>query len=200
MTTESRTSTKIPTKQRIITAAFKCFAKYGIEQTKLIDIADVAKIKHNLILYHFKDFEALCLACVEEVVHSFILLTQKISLEKQKNAQNHLEDFIKAHFKMAQLHRSGFSLWLHFYYKASISTHYQQLLKTITVTSQEKLKSILVQYCKENNIHKTDLQLELIAHSIISHIVGQLILSIAQDKPDFESEAKTCFLLALDLI
>jgi AcrR family transcriptional regulator len=200
MATESSSNNKIPTKQRIITAALKSFAKKGIEQTKLIDIAETAKIKHNLILYHFKDFESLCLACVEQVAHSFVHLTQQVSLVKQKNAHEHLEHFIAAHFRMAQIHRGAFSIWLHFYYKASIDPHYQQLFKTITMTSTEKLKSILIQYCQEEKKNKSELHIELLAKTIISLIIGQLIVSLAQEKPDYALEAKSCYLLAVELL
>lgn len=191
---------KISTKDKIISAALKSFAKNGIEQTKLIDIAEAAKIKHNLILYHFQDFEELCKACIEQVVHNFFKETQKISLEKQKNASKHLEEFILGHFQLAKLHPAAFSLWLHFYYKASIDPHYKQLLKTISTSSMEKLKSIFMQYSIEKNLTHTETQIEYYSQIVIGQIIGQLMLSLSEEKPNFANEAKICFELSLDLL
>jgi len=191
---------KISTKDKIINAAIKCFAKNGIEQTKLIDIAETAKIKHNLILYHFQNFEQLCRAAVEQVVHSFFKETQKISLEKQKNAKEHLLEFITGHFQLAQIHPAAFSLWLHFYYKASNDDHYKQLFKTISVSSTEKLKSILMQYGHFMKLNHTEIQLEFFAKSIIGQIIGQLTLSLAEENPNYHLNIQYCFHLAVELL
>lgn len=191
---------KITTKEKILKAALRCFVRKGIEQTKLIDIAEVAKIKHNLIIYHFKDFEQLCLACVEQVVHNFFQETQKISVKKQKNTSEHLEEFIVAHFYLAKQHPEAFSLWLHFYYKASVDSHYQKLFNSITVSTHEKLKSILVQYCLENKLDHLELQLELIAKHTIAQIIGQLTLTVGEEHPQYDLAAKSCYLLTLQLL
>jgi AcrR family transcriptional regulator len=200
MATKSQHKMKIPTKEKILKAALNCFAKKGIEQTKLIDIAEAAKVKHTLIIYHFKDFEQLCLACVEQVVHNFFQETQQVSVEKQKNADEHLEQFIGSHFRLAKLYPGAYSLWLHFYYKASIDLHYQKLFNSITLSTIEKLKSIIIQYCREKNLSHLELQIELIAQTIISQIIGQLILTIGQDKPDYGLGAKCCHQLAIELL
>lgn len=190
----------LTTKERIIKAALRCFAKKGIEQTKLVDIAEAARVKHTLIIYHFKDFEKLCLACVQQVVHNFFQETQHVALAKQKNAAEHLEQFISSHYHMARQHPGAFSLWLHFYYKASIDNHYRKLFNTITLSSLEKLKSIMIQYCSEKKLERSDLQFQLLGQIIIAQIIGQLILTIGQESPDFSVGAKSCYLLAIDLL
>ena len=200
MNTSHKNTRRVPTKEKIINAAIRCFARMGIEQTKLIDIAEAAKIKHNLILYHFQDFEELCMACVEKVVHNFFQETQEISLEKQKNTLHHLQEFINAHFQLAKQHPAAFSLWLHFYYKTSHNDHYKQLLKTLTFSSLEKLKSIIMQHAHEKNLEMSDLQIELSAKMIIGQIIGQLILSLAEENPNFDHEANVCFHMAKEFL
>lgn len=200
MALKSAPKTKTTTKEKILKAAIRCFAKNGIEQTKLIDIAEAAKIKHNLIIYHFKDFEQLCLACVEQVVHNFFQETQQVSFEKQKNVTEHLEQFIASHFTLANQHPGAFSLWLHFYYKASIDNHYRKLFNSITLSTIEKLKSIMIQYCSEKKSQHLELQIELLAETVVAQIIGQLILAVGQEKPDFALGAKSCYLLAIELL
>ncbi len=200
MASKTPLKSKTTTKEKILKAALRCFAKKGIEQTKLIDIADAARIKHTLIIYHFKDFEQLCLACVEQVVHNFFQETQQVSFEKQKNATEHLEQFIASHFRLAKQHPGAFSLWLHFYYKASIDNHYRKLFNSITLSSIEKLKSIMIQYCSEKKLSHSELQIELLAQNIIAQIIGQLTMTVGQEKPDYESGAQSCNLLALELL
>ncbi len=200
MALKTAIKTKISTKEKILKAALRCFAKKGIEQTKLIDIAEAAKVKHTLIIYHFKDFEQLCLATVEQVVHNFFQETQQVSFEKQKNAAQHLEQFISSHFTLSKQHPGAFSIWLHFYYKASIDNHYRKLFNTITVSSVEKLKSIMIQYCSEKKLQHSELQIELFAQTIIAQIIGQLTMTVGQEKPDYELGAKSCYLLAIELL
>lgn len=194
---ESLSTGKTPTKQRIIAAALRCFERLGIEQTKLVDIAQAAKIRHNLIIYHFKDYENLCLACVEQVVHNFFMATQQIALAEQRNAEKHLSQFISIHFQLAQIHRRSYSLWLHFYYKASIDPRYRQLFQTITLSTTEKLKSILLHYCRENLNTEPVNKIENLSQMLLAQIIGQLILSLATEKDSYDDDIKKCFDLAI---
>lgn len=182
---------KISPKKKIINAAIKCFGKRGIEHTKLTEISQIMGIRHSAILYHFKTFEQLCDAVIDDLIEEFHSAGEKFLPSQSHDPIDYIMTFIRVHFLMAKKNKIRFSLWLHFYYKASVSENYSKKLRMIRLNSSEKLKTLLSQlYMQQNRQFPSDQarsqQLEDDTITILGILSGNVILSMTDDENEFD--------------
>lgn len=169
-------------REEIIQAAIKCFAEQGIENTKLVGIAKAAGINHSLVLYHFKDFDTLCFELVESLVQEFFDYFYKVSFIHQSDFEKLLRSFISAHFILAKKNRDKYSIWLYFYYRASIDRRYKQLLSMIRLSMREKMILLFMPLCEQHQSKLDQTETEYLADHILSSISGHLILALTEEK------------------
>ncbi len=179
---------KISPKKKIINAAIRCFGKTGIENTKLIEIAQFMGIQHSAILYHFKNFDHLCNAVIEDLIEEFYTAGEKLLPPTSAQPLEYIQTFVRVHFLMAKKNKTRFSLWLHFYYKASQDERYHQKLKMIRLNSSEKLKTLLAQFYSDHSMSEAQKKqkIEDNATFILGLLSGNLILSLTDREQNFE--------------
>jgi AcrR family transcriptional regulator len=181
---------KTDTRKNIIDAAIKCFGRKGIENTKLIEIAEEAGIKHSLILYHFKDFDELCLNVVDDIVNEFYQAGRNFLPQKTSDPIDFLISFVVSHFIIAKKNKNRFSIWLHLYYKASQDERYAQKLKMIRLNSSEKIQTLLLQYYTQNDAKLSQEILERDVMFILSILSGNIFLAMTDDSSSFDHYIK----------
>ncbi len=70
------TSTRTPTRQRIVNTALDLFARQGITETTTRQIADRAEINEVTLFRHFGNKHGLLLAVMQECLQKYLLFTQ----------------------------------------------------------------------------------------------------------------------------
>jgi AcrR family transcriptional regulator len=178
-TYQEKKEQKLPTREKIIKVAIKLFSSRGVNYTKLVDIAKEAQISHSLVLYHFPVFDDICYAVLEAFTADYQKILKKLSSEAQAT-ENFLENFVRAHFSLAQKRPRQFSIWLHFYYKAALNKKYRALLESVRTFELSCLRLILNFHSAKHGIAKSSHQIESDATFILSIISGNIILALTR--------------------
>ncbi len=178
------------TKQKIVQAAIKCFGKTGVEQTKLIDIAAEAGINHSLVLYHYKTFDEIAYAAIGTLVQEYFEALHKFEGQTISDPKLHLNSYILTHFLLAKKSRTRFSVWLHFYYKASLDDKYRKLLQLIRLNSMNRVKMILAQYFEQETVQLSAKKLDDAVMFVLGIISGNVILALTGENSALETYGK----------
>lgn len=91
--------------QVIIDSAIKIFAKKGFHNTKISEIAKMAKIGEGTLYLYFKSKEELLIKCFEEMLVSLLSKIQK-EVESVDDKLLRLHRFIEVHIEFLQSHPS----------------------------------------------------------------------------------------------
>ncbi|MCB9093272.1 MAG: TetR/AcrR family transcriptional regulator [Halobacteriovoraceae bacterium] len=180
--TTSLSSKKSKTKSKIIESAIRCFARKGVAQTKLIDIAEDAKINHSLILYHFKSLDEVCYSVIESILNEFLEALRKFESKTIVNHTAHLRSYVQSYFILAKKSPARFSIWLHFYYKASHDERYKKLLRIIREYSLDKIRTLLLHYMDESGVTLPPQDLQDASTFVLSIINGNIILALTESE------------------
>lgn len=81
-------------RERILSAALKCFAAFGFEGTSTRAVAAKAGLTHSLVIYHFESKDQLWLSTVEAAVEPFVRDVRAAFIEKEGPADEILRAFI----------------------------------------------------------------------------------------------------------
>ena len=76
-----RPSSDVPTKERIVVAAVREFAKHGLNGARIDEIAKSAGVNKQLLYHHLGDKEDIYLAALERVYGDFRTREQSLDLE-----------------------------------------------------------------------------------------------------------------------
>jgi AcrR family transcriptional regulator len=178
---------KVSKKELIIQAALRCFNEVGIEQAKIIDIAKYAEVNHSLVLYYFPNYDDLGRAVIESLITKLNDATVAAIEGDEGNADKLLEDYILSSFKLVNENRKEFTIWVHFYYKATHSDEYKELNQTIRNQGRERMQKIL-DACIEQNICRSlnDSEKKETVDFIMGLITGNLIVSMTEKEDRIE--------------
>ncbi len=172
-------------KEKIIKSAIKCFNETGIEQTKIVDIAKYAEVNHSLVLYYFPNIKDLGKAVIESLIDELNQSTIKALEKSEQNSKALLKSYIDSTFLLVKKNKNKFTIWLHFYYKASHNQEYQDLNQKVRHQGKERIRSILLSLSEKKLI--PSLSPELLEEStdlILGLMTGNLIIAMTEsEKP-----------------
>jgi AcrR family transcriptional regulator len=185
----------------IIHSAIKCFNQYGIEQTKIVDIAKEAQVNHSLVLYYFPNYEDIVMAVTESLIQELNDATIKAINSPHKDSLELLRNYIESTFKLVKKNKDKFTIWLHFYYKASQDNKYNELNKSIRNQARERISEI-VKSCSSENLCKnfSDDELADISNYILGLITGNLIVAMTEDKEQIDYYSKLTYDFTLNCL
>ncbi|AFY58956.1 transcriptional regulator [Rivularia sp. PCC 7116] len=152
-------------REAILNAAKQRLRKYGIQKTKMQEIAKDAGIAVGTLYLYFKNKNDILIASIEAQAQQHIAYTQKI-LNSSKSPQEKLKAYIICRFRESQETRNGGS------YAAELARAViklkPDLLKQQEISTRQNVSKILVEGIV-NNIFKIDnleRDTEVFLHSI----------------------------------
>lgn len=90
------TSSRLPTRQRIVDSALELFARHGVTETTTRQIADRAEINEVTLFRHFGTKHGLLLAVMEDCLQKYLQLTQiGESLMSEISSEGDLSRFLR---------------------------------------------------------------------------------------------------------
>ncbi len=146
-------SAKTDRKKRIVDAALTIFVQKGVAQTKMNEIADLAKVDQPLIHYYFPTLESLYVDVITQVLETLKEPTIKAMTKNPNNILKTLEDYIRVPFIWSQKNKGMASLWLYFYHLASFHSTFTQLNNVIMETGRSRI-AVLIYSGLEKNVFK----------------------------------------------
>lgn len=88
------------TRERILEAAFELFAECGFDATSIADVADAAKVRKSLVLYHFESKETLWQTAVTYRARPLVELIERYVGDAQPPMD--LKGMIEGRFRLIQ--------------------------------------------------------------------------------------------------
>lgn len=185
---------KVSTQFKLLEAAIKCFAKKGIEHTKIIEISKAAGVSHSLLLYHFPTYEKLCLEVIHYILGGLKNQTIEAVSKTTHNPLKALEDYVQTPFKWARQEPDHFSLWMYFYYKASNESTFRSLNSDIRLVGRERIRHLILELIVIGIIPHHDTKAVFEATILIQGIItGNTILAFTENGLDSEIMAKLTY-------
>src|SRR5262245_59847542 len=133
-------------KEAIVKAAIECFAKNGVAQTTMSQIAEKAKVDQPLIYYHFPTSQALHVEVFQFALESLKEESLKaLESKKQMFSLEALLRYARAPFVWAKKEPELTSIWMYFYYLASFDPTFRDMNQKIRQMGRERILVILYQ-------------------------------------------------------
>ena len=163
-----RTPRSTATREDIVVACLKLFARQGFHNTSISDIASGAGITKGAIYWHFENKEAL-----------FSAILENMRLNWQEVVQQHVEEVDNAREKIDQLFENFYLLLVQhpdcslFLQRVSLETDgkYAERLSEGFEGTADFIATIF-ERGKQDGIFKPELGSKLIAYTIICSLVG----------------------------
>jgi TetR/AcrR family fatty acid metabolism transcriptional regulator len=167
-TTSLRTLRSTATREDIIAACVKLFARRGFHNTSISDMANSAGITKGAIYWHFENKEALFAAILDKMKHNWQVLVLR-----------HVDEVADPRDKLDQLFENFYLLLVKdpdtsiFLQRVSIEPdeRYSHLLSEAFERTADLIATIF-EAGKERGIFKTDIDAKLISYTIICSLAG----------------------------
>ena len=174
--------TRTSRKERIVSAAVRCYVENGVAETTMSQIAQRAKVDQPLIHYYFPDVDGLYREVFLVVLESLKEASVKPFALPTKNTAKTLATYIEAPFRWADREPGLFSVWMYFYYLSSFHALQRQLNTDIRRTGRERIAVMIYQGIEEgvfkipagSNVQDTALMIQGL-------ITGNTILAQTED-------------------
>lgn len=156
------------TREDIIVACLKLFARQGFHNTSISDIAKGAGITKGAIYWHFENKEALFAAILENMRRNWQEVVQR-HVEEAENPRDKIDQLFENFYLLLAQHPDC-SLFLQ---RVSLETggKYSALLSEGFEGTADFIAAIF-EKGKQDGIFRPDLESKLIAYTVICSLVG----------------------------
>lgn len=190
---ESSTRRTEDTKGRILRAAIEVYSKKGIGAATLKEIAQKAEIDQPLLNYYYPTIQEM-----HSDIIRYVLESLRVSIFEPLAASTDFwetfREYIMGYFRWAERNPSLYSIWLYFYYIASVEPYYRDQCTLTREVGRERLLSLIYRGIATNQIQKTPYgSVEEMAQQIYALINGNFVLLFTENNQDPKKLAQTTF-------
>ncbi len=204
MTKSRRTKTPAPRpanhREEIVRAAMKCFAKNGIANTRMNEIAAEAGVKPPHFKYYFRDFDQLFEAVVQEVLLDMKRVALELPDQHKDNPLKALESYMNSTMNWVQNRPQYFSIWIYYYHTATVSEASAKTNFERRKVARERISLLLYKALEKNQFKlgagSTVSELAMTLHSMLE---GFCVV-IGTESPQPFAHFKTLMARATDAI
>lgn len=183
-------------KARLVQSAIKCFAKKGVAQTTMREIAQKAKVDQPLMHYYFKTTDELYVDVIRVVLEGI----KSASVQNQERTQDplkRLREYIAGTFKWARENPEHFSIWMYFYYLSVFKPEFTKLNREIRLTGRDRIALMIHQGLEQAKfLIPPGQSVQDLALNIQGFITGNCIMVASEDGDWAHAEQMTvegCF-------
>jgi AcrR family transcriptional regulator len=165
-------------RKKIVETAIACFIKNGISDTRLSEIASLAKIDQPLINYYFPTLDSLYTEIVKVLLEDLANFSTKGFESNSADPIKIMTEYIRGPFEWSQTRKGYFSLWMYFYHLASYSESFTQLNTLIRENGRNRISMIIYKGLEKGVFRlPSDLTVNEMAILIQGIISGNTILA-----------------------
>lgn len=178
-------------KERIVRAALELYSLQGVQQTRLGEIAERAKLDQPLINYYFPSVESLHAKVIERVLED--LQDRVLKFAPTEDALPFLFAYARATVEWAAKKPEYFSIWMYFHYLSShspSSAHFDRFSRFTTMNrgirelGRERIAALLHRALEQGSIHpRKGHKIQELAAMVQGLITGMTILAFTEGHP-----------------
>lgn len=157
----------------IVKAAIRLFAKSGVAATSFQAIADEIQLSQGAVMHHFPTKDDLFSACFAKVVSNNTQVLQDLVDEKD-NARERLVKHFKGTWNWLMKFPNDGSLVTLLYYYATFNPEYSKLHETIRNEARQKIENHLHAGIRESIFNKS-MDCAEVATALHDYLLGTLI-------------------------
>jgi AcrR family transcriptional regulator len=173
-------SSKSDRKAAIVQASIELFIKYGVTETKMKQVAALAKVDQPLIHYYFPKADLLYLEVIEWVSNHAIEASAEVA-KVETDPVKELTAYLVGTLDWARENPGLFSIWLYFYYLAAFNPTFSALNLKYNDVARQRI-GLYIYKGLEKGIYRLPegASVAEIALSIHGIILGNTIISATE--------------------
>lgn len=194
-----RSTNKTDPKTRLLQAALALYTRDGFAETRMLDIARLAKVSHPLMRYYFPDLDSLTRAVFNEVLESLKKKTIEY-VDRSPKAIDRLLDYIAAPFDWGIENPRLISVWLYLYYQASFSPAIREQNTEIRQVGRRRIEQILFHGIATGAFQLSPADVPRVALEVHTITTGGLTMAFNENGLRPEQVKKLCQDVCLNLL
>lgn len=187
----------------ILETSIKLFAKKGVLQTSIQEIADACGIKQTALLYHFQTKFIL----IENVIKYIANKNRKIvegMMKENLTGKEKIQAYWKGNIEWAASNRSEAGIILFLYYMASFEKEFSILYNQVKESAQSNIRQFLEEEARVNSHYRFSvLNIKTVAGLIHEIVIGGILHLITSENGPTEKEKKALikkWLLSIEML
>lgn len=175
-------------RELIVNAALSCFMEKGVNNTRLREVAEFAKIDQPLVNYYFPTMNALyseVFLAVLNHVNDFMLaqMERKSSSSPLKLLLNYCESYVDWVAK----YPGHSSVFLYFYYLTTVEASFLEMNRNIRVTGRDRISRWLYEGIEAREFKlPPGMKVSEVAWSLQAMISGVCLQAKTEPEPDWD--------------
>lgn len=155
-------------------------AQKGVADTKLIDIAKMARVDHPLVKYYFPQINELHLEIFQIIVNDLKDHVLDKIPSASKSPKELLKNYINSYFDWGNKNPIFVSLYLFFYYQASFKKEFVDLNSSVRQTGRNRIEAMLYEGCAKKAFKIKPDDVPNVAVSIQGLLTGNMVMAYTE--------------------
>ncbi|MGE3975493.1 MAG: TetR/AcrR family transcriptional regulator [Bdellovibrionales bacterium] len=182
-------SSQVSLKNKIIDAAFFCFAESGVGTTKLTQIAAKAGVEAPHMHYYFPTFEALFTEVVNIALEDLRAYSVRNIEKGRGDPRKALDLYVKAPFEWAKERPTYLPVWMYFYHLAACDKKFGRLNRNIREIGRDRISLLIYKGIETGQFKKnSEFEVPELATLIQGLMTGHGVLAASEEGGDFDQQ------------